>query len=42
VNTYPIGALADSKNQDLAQEYVDLVIGDAGQKVLADAGFAKP
>ena len=42
VNTYPIGALADSKNQELAQEFVDLVTGDAGQKVLADAGFAKP
>ena len=42
VNTYPIGALADSKDKDLAQEFVDLVTGDAGQKVLADAGFAKP
>ena len=42
VNTYPIGALADSKNKDLAQEFVDLVTGDAGQQVLADAGFAKP
>ena len=42
VNTYPIGALADSKNKDLAQEFVDLVTGDAGQKVLADAGFARP
>jgi len=41
-NTYPIGPLADSKNQELAQEFVDLVTGDAGQKVLADAGFAKP
>ena len=42
VNTYPIGALADSKNKKLAQEFVDLVTGDAGQQVLADAGFAKP
>jgi molybdate transport system substrate-binding protein len=42
VNTYPIGALADSKNKELAQEFVDLVTGDAGQQVLADAGFAKP
>jgi molybdate transport system substrate-binding protein len=42
VNTYPIVALADSKNQDLAQEFVDLVTGAAGQKVLADAGFARP
>ena len=42
VNTYPIGALADSKNKELAQEFVDLVTGDAGQQILADAGFAKP
>ena len=42
VNTYPIGALTDSKNKELAQEFVDHVTGDAGQQVLADAGFAKP
>jgi molybdate transport system substrate-binding protein len=42
VNTYPIGPLADSKNKDLAEEFVDLVTGDAGQQILADAGFAKP
>jgi molybdate transport system substrate-binding protein len=42
VNTYPIGALADSKNQELAEDFVDLVTGEAGQQVLADAGFAKP
>jgi molybdate transport system substrate-binding protein len=42
VNTYPIGALADSKNKDLAKEFVDLVTGPDGQQVLADAEFAKP
>lgn len=42
VNTYPIAALADSKNKDLAQQFIDLVRGDAGQQVLADAGFANP
>jgi molybdate transport system substrate-binding protein len=42
VNTYPIGALADSKNKDLAKQFVDLVTGDAGQQILADAGFARP
>lgn len=42
VNTYPIAALAGSKDKDLAQQFVDLVTGDAGQQVLADAGFAKP
>lgn len=42
VNTYPIAALADSRNADLAGEFVDLVTGDAGQSVLADAGFGRP
>jgi molybdate transport system substrate-binding protein len=42
VNTYPIGVLADTKSKDLAQEFVDLVTGGAGQQILADAGFAKP
>ena len=42
VNTYPIGALTDSENQDLAEQFVDLVTGPDGQKILADAGFAKP
>ncbi len=42
VNTYPVAALVDSKNKDLAQEFVDLVTGAVGQLVLADAGFAKP
>jgi molybdate transport system substrate-binding protein len=42
VNTYPIAALASSKNKDLAKQFVDAVTGTAGQQVLADAGFAKP
>ncbi len=42
VNTYPIGALADSKNKDLAQQFVEMVAGAEGQQVLADAGFAQP
>jgi len=42
VNTYPIGALAGSENKELAREFVGLVTGDAGQQILADAGFAKP
>jgi len=42
VNVYPIAALTDSENIDLAQEFVALVTGDAGQTVLADAGFAEP
>jgi molybdate transport system substrate-binding protein len=42
VNTYPIVALKDSKNADLAQEFIDLVTSDKGQSILEEAGFAKP
>jgi molybdate transport system substrate-binding protein len=42
VNTYPIVATKDAKNADLAKEFVDFVLSDAGQSVLSDAGFAKP
>jgi molybdate transport system substrate-binding protein len=42
VNTYPIAVLKESKSQELARKFVDLVTGDAGQKVLTAAGFAKP
>lgn len=42
VNTYPIVVLKDSKNPELARRFVDLVTGEAGQKVLSAAGFAKP
>lgn len=42
VNTYPIAALAASRNADLAGQFVQLVTGSQGQQVLADAGFAKP
>ena len=42
VNSYPIATVADSVNQDLAQEFVDAVLGDEGQQVLADAGFGRP
>jgi molybdate transport system substrate-binding protein len=42
VNTYPIAVLKESKRQELARRFVDLVTGDAGQKVLTAAGFAKP
>ena len=40
VNVYPIATLKDSKNSDLAQEFVDLVLGQTGQTILKDAGFA--
>ncbi|REF32077.1 molybdate transport system substrate-binding protein [Calidifontibacter indicus] len=42
VNKYPIAALSSSKQADLAKQFIALVTGTAGQKVLADAGFAKP
>jgi len=42
VNMYPIAVLKESKSQELARKFVDLVTGDAGQRVLSAAGFAKP
>ncbi len=42
VNTYPIASLKQSTKPELARRFVDLVTGEAGQKILADAGFAKP
>jgi molybdate transport system substrate-binding protein len=42
VNIYPIAVLGESKQPELARRFVDLVTGDAGQKVLGSAGFAKP
>lgn len=42
VNTYPIAVLKDSGHARLAQRFVELVTGEAGQKALAKAGFAKP
>lgn len=42
VNTYPIAVLKESENPDLATEFIDLVTGEYGQKVLTTAGFARP
>ena len=42
INTYPIVALKDSEQPELATEFVDLVTGERGQKVLRDAGFGAP
>jgi molybdate transport system substrate-binding protein len=42
ITTYPIVALKQSKHSDLAQEFVDLVTGSAGQQILQKAGFGKP
>jgi molybdate transport system substrate-binding protein len=42
LNSYPIAALADASEPQLAREWVDLVTGTQGQQVLSDAGFGKP
>ncbi len=42
VNTYPIATVEASRYDDLADEFVALVLGDEGQAVLASAGFARP
>ena len=42
VNTYPIAVLKQSTDAALAHKFVELVTGEAGQKELAKAGFAKP
>jgi molybdate transport system substrate-binding protein len=42
VNIYPVAVLKQAKDPDLAHKFVDLVTGEAGQKVLNAAGFAKP
>jgi molybdate transport system substrate-binding protein len=42
VNTYPIAMLKQADDPELARRFVDLVTGDAGQKILSATGFAKP
>ena len=42
LNTYPVAALADAAQPGLARQWVDLVTGPTGRRVLADAGFGKP
>jgi molybdate transport system substrate-binding protein len=42
VNTYPIVALEDSEQADLAAEFVELVLSDTGQSILEQAGFGRP
>ncbi|MGH1562002.1 molybdate ABC transporter substrate-binding protein [Mumia sp. DW29H23] len=39
VNVNPITVLKDAENADDAQAFVDLVLSDPGQKILADHGF---
>lgn len=42
VNIYPIAVLRQSEKPDLARKFVDLVTGDAGRRVLDEAGFVRP
>ncbi|MFC4615065.1 molybdate ABC transporter substrate-binding protein [Cellulomonas algicola] len=46
VNRYPIAVLGtgsrSAQDAEVAQAFVDLVLSDAGQQVLADRGFAAP
>lgn len=42
VNTYPVAVLRDTAQFGLARKFVDLVTGEAGQKILRAAGFGKP
>ncbi|TCP56567.1 molybdate transport system substrate-binding protein [Tamaricihabitans halophyticus] len=42
INEYPIARLADAPNPELAAEFVELVRGQEGGRVLTDAGFGRP
>ena len=42
VNTYPLALVDGTEEDELAREFVELVLGEAGQRVLGDAGFGKP
>ena len=39
VNTYPIAPVADSDEPGLAADFIELVLGETGQGILADRGF---
>jgi molybdate transport system substrate-binding protein len=42
IATYPIAAINIAKNAELAQKFVDYVLGPEGQQVLAKYGFISP
>lgn len=42
INVYPIAVLKHASQPAQAQKFVDLVTGGTGQKVLSQAGFARP
>lgn len=42
LTSYYLAPLQQSKDADLAQDWIDLVTGEDGQQVLGDAGFGSP
>jgi molybdate transport system substrate-binding protein len=42
INDYPIAALKDAPNPSGARAFVDYVLSDKAQRVLAEAGFQRP
>ena len=42
VNTYPIAPVEGTDDADLADDFVEFVLGDTGQGILAAAGFGQP
>ena len=42
VNDYPIAGLGEAGNPAAAAAFVELVLSEAGQRVLTDAGFLPP
>lgn len=42
INRYPIASLSDAPNPRAAAAFVEFVFSDAGQRILADAGFRAP
>jgi molybdate transport system substrate-binding protein len=42
IATYPIAALTDAANRDVAEAFVEFVLSDEGQEILASYGFDAP
>ena len=42
VNTYPIAVVEGTDQDQLAREFIQLVLGETGRRVLDDAGFGAP
>jgi molybdate transport system substrate-binding protein len=42
VNRYPVAVVSETEEQQLAEEFVELVTGTEGRRLLADAGFGAP